>query len=113
MTASEPFPHHPAADPERDPSPNPFDNPTGLTGQAYAQEREAEMGRQKPSGHPLIGDPAVVSRPDDDLQGRDIPPENGRRAWIDPRTGEVHGSGVGAGGGNGGEDFDDATAGGS
>ena len=34
-----------------------------------------------------------------------FPPENGRRAWFDQRTGEVHGSGVGAGGGNPGEDF--------
>jgi hypothetical protein len=34
-----------------------------------------------------------------------FPPENGRRASFDERTGEVHGSGVGAGGGNPGEDF--------
>ena len=43
----------------------------------------------------------------------DIPPDNGRRASIDPETGEVRGSGVGAGGGALGEDFsDDAAAGG-
>lgn len=36
----------------------------------------------------------------------DIPPENGKRAWIDSATGEVHGSGVGAGGGSAGEDYD-------
>lgn len=41
-----------------------------------------------------------------------FPPENGRRASFDERTGEVHGSGVGAGGGNPGEDFaSDAAAG--
>jgi hypothetical protein len=34
-----------------------------------------------------------------------FPPENGRRASFNERTGEVHGSGVGAGGGNPGEDF--------
>jgi hypothetical protein len=35
----------------------------------------------------------------------DIPSENGRRRSIAP-NGEVRGSGVGAGGGNPGEDFD-------
>ncbi|MCP3733792.1 hypothetical protein M9979_02715 [Sphingomonas sp. RP10(2022)] len=39
-----------------------------------------------------------------------IPPDNGRRATIDPKTGEVHGSGSGAGGGNPGEDFDSDAA---
>lgn len=34
-----------------------------------------------------------------------FPPENGHRASFDERTGEVRGSGVGAGGGNPGEDF--------
>lgn len=41
---------------------------------------------------------------------RDIPPENGKRAWIDSATGTVHGSGVGAGGGSEGEDFDSDRA---
>jgi hypothetical protein len=39
-----------------------------------------------------------------------IPPENGKRASIDPRSGEVHGSGAGAGGGNPGEDYDSDSA---
>ncbi len=39
-----------------------------------------------------------------------IPPENGSRASIDPRTGEVHGSGVGTGGGSPGEDFSSDSA---
>lgn len=47
-----------------------------------------------------------------DTQPRDIPLENGRRATVDPKTGEVHGSGMGAGGGSPGEDFDDETSGG-
>lgn len=34
-----------------------------------------------------------------------FPPDNGRRAFFDEQTGEVHGSGAGAGGGNPGEDF--------
>ncbi|QCB41004.1 hypothetical protein E5673_01155 [Sphingomonas sp. PAMC26645] len=38
--------------------------------------------------------------------GRDIPPEAGKRAYIDNKTGEVHGSGSSAGGGNPGEDID-------
>jgi hypothetical protein len=41
---------------------------------------------------------------------RDIPPENGKRAWIDSATGAVHGSGVGAGGGSEGEDYDSDSA---
>lgn len=40
----------------------------------------------------------------------DIPPENGKKAWIDSATGEVHGSGVGAGGGSTGEDYDSDSA---
>ena len=40
----------------------------------------------------------------------DLPPDNGRRAAIDPATGEVHGSGAGAGGGQPGEDFDSDAA---
>jgi hypothetical protein len=39
-----------------------------------------------------------------------IPPENGKRASIDARAGEVRGSGAGAGGGNPGEDFDSDSA---
>ncbi len=43
---------------------------------------------------------------DEVADGRDIPPEAGKRAYIDNKTGEVHGSGSGAGGGNAGEDID-------
>lgn len=46
-----------------------------------------------------------------DEQPIDIPPDNGKRASVDPKTGEVHGSGVGAGGGSPGEDMDDETSG--
>ena len=40
----------------------------------------------------------------------DIPPDNGRRAFFDKKTGAVHGSGTGAGGDNPGEDFDNDSA---
>ena len=44
--------------------------------------------------------------------GEQIPPEAGRRAYVDEKTGEVHGSGAGAGGGSPNEDFDDSAGGG-
>lgn len=44
-------------------------------------------------------------------EDRDIPAENGRRAQV-LRNGEVRGSGVGAGGGNPGEDYDNDGHGG-
>ena len=39
-----------------------------------------------------------------------IPPDNGVRASVDPVTGEVRGSGVGAGGGSAGEDLSSDSA---
>jgi len=45
--------------------------------------------------------------------GAGIPPEDGRRAYVDRATGEVHGSGSGAGGGQDGEDYDSDSANGS
>lgn len=103
---------HPGVDRERDPTNNPFDHDEGLFGQSYSREREQEMGRQRPSGHPLVGDPGRPPQPDAD-GGANIPPDNGTRGSFDPRTGEVRGSGAGAGGGNAGEDFDTATSGGA
>lgn len=47
----------------------------------------------------------MIERPIMPTNKPDIPPENGKRPWIAP-NGEVHGSGVGAGGGSPGEDFD-------
>ena len=38
-----------------------------------------------------------------------MPPESGRRSSVD-KAGQVHGSGVGAGGGQPGEDFDQDAA---
>ena len=87
--------------------------PSDVTGQQYSLEGEQAAGARLPSGHPLTGDPARVDRSGEDAAGRDIPPDNGRRASFDAKTGEVHGSGSGAGGGNEGEDLDEETSGGS
>lgn len=81
-------------DPERPRHANAFDQPTGYSGQDYRIERERAEGRRG-------ADPAF--RPDRD--GPDLPPDNGVRASVDPRTGEVHGAGSGTGGGNPGEDL--------
>lgn len=43
----------------------------------------------------------------------DIPSDVGKRAFIDEKTGEVYGSGAGAGGGNNTEDYDVGTNGAS
>lgn len=79
---------------------NPFDTKTGYSGQEYHRDREAQLGRQST-------DRAASETPDG---GQDIPPDNGHRASVDPKTGEVHGSGSGAGGGNPGEDYDSDPA---
>ena len=44
--------------------------------------------------------------------GEQIPPDAGRRAYVDEKTGEVHGSGAGAGGGSPSEDYDHSAGGG-
>ena len=107
------FGNHPNVDPGRNPANNSFDNHDDWYGQDYSKEHEQKMGDHKPSGHPLTGDPELITAPAEDAAGRDLPAEVGRRAWIDPKTGEVHGSGSGAGGGNEGEDYDEETSGGS
>lgn len=84
---------------------NPFDTPEGYSGQEYTREREATLARLDPPG-------GKAGRGDTPDAAGDMPPENGRRAFFDPETGAVHGSGSGAGGGNPGEDFDsDPSAG--
>ncbi len=83
-------------DPERPHTDRPFDRADGYSGQAYRREDEAALG-QRTIEH-------------ENADARDIPPDNGRAAGVDPRTGEVRGSGVGAGGGQPGEDFDTAGA---
>ncbi|WP_425228354.1 hypothetical protein [Sphingomonas sp.] len=88
-----------SVDPERPRGANPFDAPDGYSGQGYTAGREIAEGA-------AAAGPAF--RPQ--VDGRDLPPDTGRRAAIDRATGEVHGSGAGIGGGNPGEDFDSASA---
>ena len=83
---------------------NAFDRDDGYSGQDYTKHREAEEGAKLPAG-------TVAARPEDAAApDKDLPPEAGRRAFFDPKTGEVHGSGAGAGGGNPGEDYDSDPA---
>jgi hypothetical protein len=97
--------HHRTADPQHRRQPA-FDKDEGKFGQGYSRDDERKLGDQMPAGSVAptassvdAGDPA-------------LPPENGRRASFDPATGEVHGSGAGAGGGNPGEDFEEDRSGG-
>src|SRR4051794_19242257 len=69
----------------------------GYSGQEFDAENFAADRALKESAE----GPEQSTKPADER----FPPENGRRASFDERTGEVHGSGVGAGGGNPGEDF--------
>lgn len=82
-----------------------FDRDDGKFGQGYSLDEERKLGRAFPAGS-VAPKPSQVAPGDDTL-----PPDNGRRASFDPATGEVHGSGAGAGGGNPGEDFDDDAGG--
>lgn len=110
MSETKPFAEgHKSVDPERVQPLNPFDHDDGVSGQSYSREREERLRRADPSGT-VAAKPGIRNEPSG---GRDIPPENGSRAWIDPKTGEVHGSGVGAGGGAPGEDFDSDPASGA
>ena len=82
--------------------PQPFDRDKGYSGQDYHRDDEAAMGRAEPAGSvttsPLPGEGDVQT---------DLPDDNGRRASVDPKTGEVHGSGAGAGGGHRGDEIDE------
>lgn len=80
-------------DPERSRAETPFNRSDGYSGQDYRPEDETALGRR-------------AVEPNAGADGRDLPRDNGRPAGADPRTGEVRGSGVGAGGGQPGEDFD-------
>jgi hypothetical protein len=86
-------------DPERPRRANAFDQSGGYSGQDYTAGREIAEGA-------AAADPTF--RPT--VDGRDLPPDAGRRASVDPVTGAVHGSGAGTGGGNPGEDFDSSGA---
>ena len=85
-------------DPERPRDASAFDQRDGYSGQDYTLGRKQDEGAR--ASEPRSPRPA---------QDRDLPPDDGHRATVDPDTGEVRGSGAGIGGGNPGEDFDDAT----
>lgn len=92
-------------DPERDRKPA-FDTDKGKFGQGYSLDEEKKLACDMPTG-------SVAAKPSQVTEGEaELPPENGRRASFDPVTGEVRGSGVGAGGGAAGEDMDEDRAGG-
>ncbi|WP_298809286.1 hypothetical protein [uncultured Sphingomonas sp.] len=96
---------HAEVDHERSHQPAPFNRPEGYTGQDYSVEDERARGARAPSG-------TVAARPGEHVRdAAPVPPDNGQRASFDPATGEVHGSGSGAGGGNPGEAFDDDSTG--
>ena len=69
----------------------------GYSGQEYDAD---DFAIDRALAKSAEGERRASPEPDDRF-----PPENGRRAFFDERTGEVHGSGAGAGGGNPGEDF--------
>ena len=72
---------------------------------AKEQPRYVEVGASR--GNRAADRETANARP-----GEAIPRDAGRRAYIDEKTGEVHGSGAGAGGGTGAEDYDHDTSGG-
>ncbi|WP_294235197.1 hypothetical protein [uncultured Sphingomonas sp.] len=79
----------------------PFDHDHGHSGQDYHRDAEAAMGRAEPSG-------SVTTTPPAQGEGNadtELPADNGKRASVDPKTGEVHGSGAGAGGGHRGDEI--------
>ncbi len=92
-------PAHPAVDPERTEPLNAFDTPTGHSGQEYDPRRDAAE---------TAGQVTPATRREAD--GGNLPPEAGHRATIAP-NGETRGSGMGAGGGAPGEDYDEGTVG--
>ena len=93
-------PAHPKVDPKRTEPQNAFDRPSGYSGQEFDRDRQAEQAAtERRPASPVPGD-----------DGREIPPEAGRRAFIAP-NGEAHGSGANVGGGAQGENFDDDAPG--
>jgi hypothetical protein len=83
--------------------------PDVYSGEEY-HRKDAPLDEQAQVGD-LVGGEGPDGPLPEDAHGRDIPPDNGVRAYTSP-NGEVHGSGASDGGGNYGEDFDDGSAGG-
>ena len=83
-------------------------NEHGSKGPRFGNEYDSHDRRSPDKVGVSIEPLARTSAPDEA-----IPPESGTRGWIDQKTGTVHGSGSGAGGGQPGEDFDRDVAGGA
>ncbi len=75
----------------------------GDSGEVYDPADERAMGRDLPAGRVAPEAPA----PGNGNADTSLPEDNGKRASVDPKTGEVHGSGAGAGGGNRGDEIDE------
>ena len=105
---SDTIPRHPEVDHERDRAPRAFNSGGGYSGQDYNRRDEAAFGAKHPSGEATSWT-AGPADPGATHGTRDLPPEVGKRAWSDPKTGEVHGSGTGDGSGSPGENYDDGV----
>lgn len=104
--------HDEKVDPDRPHAPAPSDRDGEFTGQEYRADDERALGRELPAGAVLPPGTTSPLPPTDTRAHPDLPSDNGRRAAVDAATGEVRGSGVGAGGEQPGEDLDnDSTSG--
>ena len=97
------------ADPQGPADNNEVGADASYSGQASDRKRERAEGVRHPADDV---DPQASKYPSKEMATGELPPEAGRRAWVDPKSGEVHGSGSSAGGGNVGEDYDDSSKGG-
>ncbi|MBB4618393.1 hypothetical protein [Sphingomonas abaci] len=99
---------HAITPPATDDSQEMRDNPTGTKGHYSGQEYDSHARKNPPQVAVGAGEGGVARHPIDATHapGEAIPEEAGRRAHVDQRTGEVHGSGMGAGGGSEGENYD-------
>ena len=95
-------------DPGRSHAPAPSDRDRGYSGEDYRADDERALGRDLPAGE--VPPPGTLTPDDGGESDPNLPRDNGARASVDPTTGEVRGSGVGAGGGQPGEDMDQDSA---
>lgn len=110
MTSPDPFKDHPQVDPARTRPLNAFDALDGHSGQEYDRERDRAQFEQTDELAVRDGG-GEAPPPAGGSNNPGIPDEVGQRASFDRKTGEVHGSGAGAGGGNPGEDYDTQAGG--
>jgi hypothetical protein len=102
------------AKPEIDKAPALSGNDDGTKGHYSGEEYDSsdkDTPRYVEAGASRGSREAALAKPNK-RPGENIPADAGRRAYIDEKTGEVHGSGAGAGGGNSTEDYDADTSGG-